>query len=221
MLIGHIAVGFAAKRAAPRASLGVLMTAPILLDLLWPIALLLGIETVHIDPGNTAVTPLDFVSYPWTHSLLMSVVWGALFALLYRARTGDNRAAWVIVLGVVSHWVLDWISHRPDLQLAPFLPARFGLGLWNSRGATVAVELAMLSAGLAIYLATTRARDLVGQLSLWGFVGVMLLLYCANLMGPPPPNEQVLKYAAFVEWLFVPWVFWIDRHRPLRTRVVA
>jgi hypothetical protein len=219
VLIGHLAVGFAAKRVAPRASLGVLMTAPILLDLLWPIGLLLGIETVRIAPGDTAFTPLQFVSYPWTHSLLMSVVWGALFALLYRGRTGDARAAWVIALGVVSHWVLDWVSHRPDLQLAPGWPLRVGLGLWNSRAATLAVELAMFAGGLAIYLATTCARDLAGHLSLWSFVAVMLLLYFVNLVGPPPPNEQTLKIAAFVEWLFVPWVFWIDRHRPLRTAV--
>lgn len=217
MLLGHIAVGFAAKRVAPLASLGVLMTAPILLDLLWPIAMLLGLESVRVVPGLTAVTPLDFVSFPWTHSLLMSLVWGALFGLLYRARTGYTRGAWVIAIAVVSHWVLDWVSHRPDLQLAPGLAMRVGLGLWYSRGATVAVELAMLAAGLAIYLATTRARDLTGALALWGFVAVMLLLYYGNVFGPPPPEGNVLKVAAFIEWLFVPWVFWIDRHRPLRT----
>jgi membrane-bound metal-dependent hydrolase YbcI (DUF457 family) len=221
MLIGHIAVGFASKRAAPRASLGVLMTAPILLDLLWPIALLLGIETVRIDPGNTAVMPLDFVSYPWTHSLLMSVVWGALFALLYRARTGDARAAWVIALGVVSHWVLDWVSHRPDLQLAPGLPLRVGLGLWGSRPATMLVELAMFAVGLAIYLGTTRARDLTGSISLWAFVAVVVLLYFARLQGPPPPGVRTLAIVKLMEWLFVPWAFWIDRHRPLRTSTAA
>src|SRR5574341_1272224 len=57
VFIGHYGVGFAAKRAAPQVSLGWLMTAPLLLDLLWPIFLLAGWEQVRIEPGNTAFTP--------------------------------------------------------------------------------------------------------------------------------------------------------------------
>lgn len=137
MFLGHIAVGFAAKRAAPRASLGALMTAPVLLDLLWPLGLILGIEKVRIAPGNTAFTPLDFVSYPWTHSLLMAPVWASLFMLAYLARTGYVAGAFWVGIGVASHWVLDWFTHRPDLQLVPWSPVRVGLGLWNSVPATV------------------------------------------------------------------------------------
>src|SRR5919198_260226 len=161
MFIGHVAVGFASKRVAPRASLGTLMVAPILLDLLWPIFLLLGLEKVRIDPGNTAFSPLDFVSYPFSHSLLMAIAWGVLFAFLYRARTGDSGSAPWLALGVVSHWVLDWVTHRPDLPLVPGLPARVGLGLWNSRAGALA-------------------------------------------------------WVALTMWLFVPWVYWIDRNRELR-----
>jgi len=49
MFIGHFAVGFAAKKVAPRASLGALMAAPIFLDLLWPIFLLIGLEQERIE----------------------------------------------------------------------------------------------------------------------------------------------------------------------------
>src|SRR4029077_9784008 len=80
MVIGHYAVAMAAKRVAPRTSLGTLVAAAILLDLIWPLLVLLGIEIVTITPGVTAVTPLTFVSYPYSHSLLMSIVWGLLFA---------------------------------------------------------------------------------------------------------------------------------------------
>jgi len=73
VFIGHFAVGFAAKRLAPRASLGVLMAAPLFADLLWPIFLIAGIETVRIDPGNTVVTPLDLHDFPWSHSLVTSL----------------------------------------------------------------------------------------------------------------------------------------------------
>ncbi len=102
MFIGHFAVAFAAKRVAPRASLGTLFAAAQLPDLVWPALVLLGVETVRVDPGNTAFTPLEFVSYPWTHSLLFVVVWAAAFALAYRARTGAARESWVVGALVVS-----------------------------------------------------------------------------------------------------------------------
>ena len=216
MFLGHIAVGFASKRAAPRASLGVLMTAPVLLDLLWPIGLVLGIEQVRIDPGNTAFSPLDFVSYPWTHSLLMALVWASLFMLVYLARTSYVAGAFWAGIGVSSHWVLDWFSHRPDLPLVPWSPVKGGLGLWNSVAATIIVESAMFLAGLALYLATTRARRWTGHLSLWSFVGLLVLAYIANISGPPPPSPRALSYVAFITWVFVPWAFWIERTREPR-----
>src|ERR1700677_267927 len=142
MFIGHFAVGFAAKKFAPRSSEAVLLTAPLLADLLWPVFLLLGWEQVRIDPGNTPFTPLDFVSYPISHSLLTACGWGALVGLVYWAVTRCGRGAVVIGLSVVSHWVLDYVTHRADLPLYPGGP-RVGLGLWNSVPATIAVEVAM------------------------------------------------------------------------------
>ena len=84
MFIGHAAVGFASKAAAPRASLGVLLAAPFFLDLLWPVFVLTGVESARIEPGNTVFTPIAFDNYPWSHSLLMAILWGALFGFLVR-----------------------------------------------------------------------------------------------------------------------------------------
>src|SRR5437763_10930689 len=117
MFIGHNAVGFASKRLAPRTSMLWLMAAPMLLDLLWPLFLVLGIEHVRIAPGNTKFTPLDFYDYPWSHSLLMSIVWGVLFALVYFATSRYAAGAVTLAFGVVSHWIFDFITHRPDLPL--------------------------------------------------------------------------------------------------------
>jgi hypothetical protein len=215
VFLGHIAVGFAGKRVAPRTSLGWLMTAPVLADLLWPVFLILGIERVRIVPGATSFTPLDFESYPWSHSLLMSVAWGLALALLARAFKVDARGGLVIVAGVVSHWVLDWISHRPDMPLQPWGGPRVGLGLWNSVPATVAVEAAMMIAGLWLSFATTRARSLAGHLSLWSFVALLVVAYVGSSFGPPP-SVEALRVVGLVTWLFVPWAFWIDRSRVLR-----
>ncbi len=82
MFVGHFAVALGAKRAAPRIPLGLLVAAAIALDLIWPLLLLAGVETVRIDPGNTAFTPLAFDHYPWSHSLVMALVWGGLTAAI-------------------------------------------------------------------------------------------------------------------------------------------
>jgi hypothetical protein len=216
MFIGHLAVGFASKRVAPRASLGVLMTAPLLLDLLWPLFLTLGIEQVRMIPGVRGFLTLDFVSYPWSHSLLMAGVWGVLFAALYRTRSAYALGAIVIALGVVSHWVLDWVVHVPDLPLAPGVPVRLGLGLWRNPPLTIAIESVMFVAGLGSYLATTRARNLAGHIGLWLFVALMLFLYFSQVNAPAPPGLRALEIVGIATWIFVPWMFWVDRNRELR-----
>jgi hypothetical protein len=215
MFIGHFAVAFGAKRAAPRVSLGTLIMAAQFVDLLWPVFLLLGIEEVRIAPGNTAVTPLDFVSYPFTHSLVAGIGWAVLLGSAYfaaRRRLGD---AAVVAGAVVSHWVLDWVSHGPDMPIVPGGP-RYGLGLWNSVPATVGVEGFLFVGGLALYIRATRARDRVGTWALWCLVAFLVAAYAANLAGPPPANTRALAWVALAAWLFVPWGYWIDRHRAVR-----
>jgi membrane-bound metal-dependent hydrolase YbcI (DUF457 family) len=214
MFIGHNAVGFASKRAAPRTSLGWLMAAPMFLDLIWPIFLILGIEHVRIDPGNTRFTPLDFYDYPWSHSLLMSIVWGAAFGGVFWLRTRITRDAFVLGLGVVSHWILDFVTHRADMPLYPGGPT-VGLGLWNTNAA-IPIEVALFAAGIAIYLRATRARDRVGSVALWAFIVLLAIIYAANAMGPPPPSVDAIKWLALIAWLLPFWCAWIDRHREAR-----
>src|SRR5262252_2967017 len=138
MFIGHFAVGFAAKRFAPRTSLGWLIAAALFLDLVWPVLVIAGIEAVRIDPGNTAFTPLDFVYYPWSHSALMTLAWAALVAAAFQWKVGYGPGTLAVGIAVASHWILDAVSHRPDLPLAPGVQAKAGLGLWNSVAATAA-----------------------------------------------------------------------------------
>jgi len=215
MFIGHNAVGFASKRVAPRTSLGWLMAAPQLLDLIWPVFLVLGIEHVRIVPGNTRFTPLDFYDYPWSHSLLMAIVWGALFALAYYAKARYTAGAVTLFFGVVSHWLFDFITHRPDMPLYPGGP-KVGLGLWNHPAATMIVEGILFVAGIAIYVRTTRPRDKTGVYALWSLVALLAIIYVVAAKGTPPPNVNVLAGSAFAAFLFPPWAMWIDRHREAR-----
>ncbi len=213
MFIGHFAVGFTAKRFAPRTSAGLLVAAPQLADILWPVFVLAGWEQVRIDPGNTRFTPLDFVSYPWSHSLLMLIVWATLLAgayyLIARYRAGAI-ATWI---GVVSHWFLDWITHRPDMPLRPG-GARYGLGLWNSISGTMIVEVAMFAVSVWMYAGATRAKDRIGRWAFGAYVVFLLVIYVANLFGGPPDNVgQVIWSAVAAFVILIPWAWWFDRHR--------
>jgi hypothetical protein len=213
MFIGHFAVGLAGKRLAPRVSLGLLFVAAQLADLLWPALVLAGVEVVRVDPGNTVVTPLDFVSYPWSHSLTMLALWGALLGGGYLVARHDRRGGWVLGAVVVSHWVLDWASHRPDMPLLPTAGPHLGLELWQSRPATMAVELLMFAAGLWLYLRATRARDRAGKVGVGILVAVLLAIYAGAMFGPPPPSEAAVAISAFGVWIFVALAWWADRHR--------
>jgi membrane-bound metal-dependent hydrolase YbcI (DUF457 family) len=217
MFIGHYALALAAKRVAPRTSLGTLCAAAQLADLLWPVLLLVGWETVRIEPGDTAFTPFAFDSYPVSHSLLALLAWGLLFAVLYHARTGYGRGALVIAVVVVSHWFLDAATHRADMPLYPGGP-RVGLALWNSVPLTLAVEGAMFVAGLWVYVTSTRPRDAIGRYGLAALVLVLALAYVAPQFAGPPPSVRVVALGAIIfGWLNVFWAAWVDRHRATAT----
>lgn len=215
MFIGHFAVALAAKRVAPRPSLGTLVMAALWADGVWPVFLLLGWEEVAIVPGITRVVPLNFVSYPYTHSLLAMALWGALFGGAYYAWRRDARgAAWLGAL-VVSHWGLDAIAHRPDMPLWPGGP-RVGLGLWYSLPATLAVEFALFAVGVALFLSASRARDRMGSVLFWALVVTLVGVYLSAVFGPPAPSVRVLAMSGLLGWLFVGWAYWVDRHREVR-----
>ena len=220
MFIGHYALGLAAKRAAPRTSLGTLFVAPTFADMLWPIFLLLGWEHAHVVPGPNPFLTLWLDDYPYSHSLLALIVWGALFGYLYKRKTGDKRAATVIGLLVVSHWVLDFVTHRPDEPLYPGGQG-LGLGLWNYPAATVVVETAMLLAAIAIYLRSTRARDGIGRWAFWGLIILLAASYYSTLFTPSPTDMRAIAIGGIIfEWLFVLLAWWVDRHRePITSHV--
>jgi len=219
MFIGHFALGFGAKRLAPEASLGTLFLACQLADLLWPVLVLSGIEVLQIRPGITAVTPLDFGSYPYSHSLAALAIWAIAFALVYSALRRSNPAVAATLAGLVlSHWVLDAVSHRPDMPVTLHGTARVGLGLWDSLAATLFVEFTLFAGGVALYARATAPRDRIGHYGFVALVAFLALVYLANLFGPPPPSPQAVAWSGMAMWLLVAWGYWVDRHRtPVRS----
>jgi hypothetical protein len=217
MFIGHFGLAMATKKVAPKPSLGTLVLAALLVDGVWPVLLLLGWEQVEIVPGITAVTPLLFVSYPYTHSLIAGAGWAALLAGgYYVLRRDGTGAAWIAAL-VLSHWALDFASHRPDMPLWPGGP-KVGLGLWYSVPATLAVEFVLFGVGAWLYAKVTRARDGLGTILLAAFVAIVAAIYLAAVFGPPPPSVEVLAMSGLLGWLFIAWAYWIDRHREPASR---
>jgi len=213
MFIGHYAVAFAAKKAAPKTSLGTLFLGAQFIDLLWPLLMLLGLEHASIDPGNTAVTPMDFYDYPISHSLLAVLIWSLLVGGAYVAVRRYRRGAWVLGVCVLSHWVLDFLTHRPDLPLGFGESTRVGLGLWNSPVGTLVVEGGLFIAGVVLYLRTTRHRDRIGLYGFWALVLSLVAIHLGNMFGPPPPDTSFVAVAANASWLFVLWAYWVDKHR--------
>lgn len=220
MFIGHYALALGAKKVAPSVSLGTTFIACQFADMLWPVFLGLGLEQVAIEPGNTLVTPLNFISYPYSHSLVMLLMWAALFALTYLlgSKASVNRRTAAITLGVLvfSHFILDVITHRPDMPITISGATRIGLGLWNHPGATLAVESLLFIAGATIYNSATRATDRVGTYGLWALIALLVAIYFAALYGPPPPSVSAIATAGHMSWLFVIWAYWVDRHRITR-----
>jgi hypothetical protein len=214
VFLGHYGVALAAKRAAPRTSAGTTVLAAQFLDLLWPLLLLVGLESVRIVPGLMAASALEFEHYPISHSLLTTALWALLVAGIYHGFRRYRTGALVVCALVLSHWLLDAVMHQPDLPLWPGSGILVGGGLWNSLAATLALEFGLFGAGVAVYAGSTRPVDRIGRWGLWSLVALLVLFYLGSLTGPPPDTRS-LAIGGLALWLFVPWMAWVDRHRVL------
>lgn len=222
MFLGHYGIALAAKGTAAgrRTSLGTLVFAAQLLDLIWPVLLLAGIERVRIEPGLMAASSLDFEHYPWSHSLATTLLWATIAGVAYYALRRRARAAWLIGALVLSHWLLDLPFHRPDLPLYPGSDAFYGGGLWNSVAATLALEALLFTTGVVVYTKATRALDRAGSWGLRAGVALLVVFYAGSFAGPPP-SAQALAIGGLTLWLLVPWAAWVERHRALRPDLLS
>ncbi len=213
MFIGHFGAGFAAKKISPQVSLGVLFLASQFIDLLWPLLVLAGAEHFRIVPGHTATVPLDFYDYPWSHSLVMVLVWAAAAGGLYFLFRKNRSGALVISLLVLSHWVLDFLVHIPDLPLLPGSDLKAGLGLWNSPAGSQLLEAGLFAGGFWLYLKATQPRNKTGTWSLISLAAFLAVIQVMNITSPPPPDELAVAVTGNLQWLFILWAFWVDRNR--------
>jgi hypothetical protein len=216
-MLAHLAAGYAAKKVAPRTSLGTLLIAGTFIDLLFAPFVLLGIEHARIVPGITVCCPFDLYDYPFSHSLLFTLLWAVLFRMVYLWRhKKDTVGGWAVFGCVLSHWVFDLISHRPDLPILPFIGPNIGFSLWNYPLLTHIAELGLFGLGVGLYISTTRARDIVGTAGLLLITTLPLAAYTASMFSPLPPNITVALITTQLQWLYLLPAFWVDAHRTPR-----
>lgn len=210
MFLGHFAVAFASKKAAKQVSLGTAFLAAQWLDLLWPVLLLTGTETVTLAPAGSAV-PLEFTNYPISHGLLAVLGWSLLFGGLYFFFTRNTRAAVVVASLVISHWLLDLLVHIPDLPIASFINYKAGLGLWAYKIPELLLELLMFAAGVYLFFKNRKTVSRARNIITWSLVVFLLAVHLMNVFGPPPPNVQPIAYVGLMQWLLVVWGYWADK----------
>ena len=213
MFLGHFGLAFAAKKINPNPSLGTYFLASQLVDLLWPFFLLSGLETVEVDKGNTSFTPLHFVSYPYSHSLTGVFLWALFFGSMYYIVSRNRKASFVLAALVVSHWVLDFVTHRPDLPITFSEKTKVGLGLWNYIIATIVLELVVFIMGAWLYYRVTGAKDNIGRYAWTAILLFLIIIYLVNAFGEAPPSATAIGYVGLSQWLLIIWGYWIDRHR--------
>lgn len=213
MFIGHFGIGLGAKKIEPKISIGTYFIAVQFLDLLWPTLLLLNIEHVAIKPGTSNSQPLDFIDYPFSHSLVMVIIWAVIFGTVHWIFKKNFKAAIILAICVISHWVLDLIVHLPDLPLYPGKSPLFGFGLWNLKYVTLAVEAIMFIVGADFYLSVTKAKNTSGKIVIWVLILLLGLTHLANIFGPPPTNVNAIAWGAQLQWVFVLLAYWADRNR--------
>jgi len=218
MFLGHYAVGFAAKKVAPKTSLGFLFAAAIWLDLIWPVFVMFGLEHFNVAPNIMKMSSFQFTDYPLSHSLVMAVAWGLLWGLVALILKQDLKVAGLLAGLVVSHWVLDLFVHSPDLPLLPAeslsgIQHKYGLGLWNSMPGTLVLEFGLFLAGCYLYLKSTKAKDENGSIGLWALWAFLIIVYAASFLQIPPDNVNLIAFVSQFQWLVVFWGYWVDQHR--------
>jgi hypothetical protein len=218
MFAGHYGPGLAIRALRPAIPLWLLFLAVQLVDIAWAVLVLAGVEKLRIVPGITAASPLDLYYMPFTHGLVTALIWSVLAGVAFKvAFRWPNwaLAAW-IGAAVFSHWILDWLVHRPDLPVYGD-SMKLGLGLWQFKWLSFALEAAVLFGGLWLYLRRTVARNRIGRHGPVVFVLLMLSTQLISAVGPPPPSTTAVAVSALAAYLaFALVAGWIDRQRVAR-----
>ena len=204
MFVGHYSVAFACRTERNRIPLWVLFVAVQFLDYVWATLVLLGIEKLRVIKGFTAGSMLDSYFHPYSHSLIMAVIWSASphsFTRRVCGRYGrhySKSAPLIIGLAVFSHWILDLIAHPRDLAIYDNR-WKVGFGLWNYRDPEFALEIALLAGGIVLYLAR-NAMPAIRKGAVIAFGLVLVIVQIGDTYVPRTPLTD--KATVMGVWVF-------------------
>jgi hypothetical protein len=223
LFIGHYAVAYALRPIEKRLSLGWLFIAVMLVDILWSGFILLGIEQARILEHPAIAVPYEFISYPFSHSLLAAFFWAGLtFVLLRWIPLADGttkvRVATVMAIAVLSHWFCDFLVHEPELPLWSNA-IKVGLGLWDYPLVAYVLEALMFIVGVGIYLRNTRGRTFGGRWGMVIFAAMLFLLFTLTTFGGgvPPGMTTAAVIGIVMQIAFAVIAGWLDGKRRLET----
>jgi len=211
MFIGHFAPAFVAAASYSRGpKLATYFVAAQLVDWGFFVLAMVGIEKMRIDPGATEMVPFDLHHIPYTHSLLGAGIWAFVFGIVIAIWHRDSLAGMLTAGVVASHWLLDWITHRPDLTLTGGGEA-YGLGLWNHPEVAMPLEVGIILAAFLFYIRRSRGPIAPPLILLL----VMLAFQAINWFGPQPIEAGIWLYleALLAFAVLTGLAMWVGKNR--------
>lgn len=196
MFVGHYAAAFAAKAIEPKAPMWTLAAAAQLIDIGWSAFIIAGVERASVDPALPGST-LVLEHMPWTHSLPAVLVWSVAGALLVKLLLRlPIWASAVVGLTVFSHWLLDFLVHRPDLELW-IGGEKVGLALWDYPVPEQAVEMGLLAVCGAAWAASRKTLGRTAWPAI-AFIGFLVALQIVAMLSPQPGGPLDAQSGAMI-----------------------
>jgi hypothetical protein len=212
MLVGHYAVGLFAKKLAPKASLGVFVLAAMAADILWCVFLLAGVEHVDFTSGRGAGQYFKAVNIGYSHGLAMDLLWAVLLAAGVYLLTRYRRGAVIVFFAVLSHWLLDFVSHGPDMPIGLGPGPRLGLGMWTSVPVTLLVEGGLWVLALIVYARSHAFSSRARLCGFWAGSLILTVIWYGNITGPPPHDPRSAPIVSLIIFsISIAWAYWIDQ----------
>jgi hypothetical protein len=205
MFIGHYGVAYAAKAVAPKAPLAAYFLAVQVLDVLFSVFVLGGVEHMEIVHNYTSYNPYRLYDMPITHSLVGSLGWAVAVGIVAAMLRLPRRESLWLGLAVFSHFILDLLVHTPDLSIAGGDTARLGLGLWNNVPVVLVLELLVLLGGWLLFNRSKRSDAAFPKQRNRIFLGILVLLTIATPFTPDPTSPTAFATQALVAYCALAW----------------
>lgn len=216
MFVGHFAPAFVAAAVSPQnPRLGTMFVAAQLVDWGFFALALVGVERMRIDPAASVMVPFDLYHMPYTHSLIGTTIWALACMGVVAIHQRNLRVGALAGVVVLSHWLLDWLVHVPDLTLDG-TPPKLGLGLWDYPWVAIPLELGLTVGAFVFYLRRTRGP--AGPPAV--LLAVLLLLQAVNWFAPHPSVAGPFLYlqALIAYAMLTGLAVWVGENRWFRRR---